>query len=431
MASVADRIEARFGTPKIMNRWAYRLALLVLRRPIRLLFRLSAENAQVVPRSGAGLLVANHVTLFDPIWVYDMLRRPVYFVATEELFRSRIVGALVRFFKAFPKRKAAQDMKTMRAMMTILKGGGLVGVYPEGVRTWDGTNSPLIPTIARLIRRLRVPVYTCRLDGGYLTMPRWAPRWRRLPVRLVYNRLYKEDEIPESEEKILEDLARELRNRDYELDIPEMRRRFTGLAVGVQRVLYRCPQCHTLEALEPVRPLKTNQVECRSCHALWRMDITSRLTPVDEHGKARGPARTLAEMYRDVKAVPPQPIRSHLIRLPEGEQLFLASRPYFLHRERRFPGLRFYGFGRAFLSDRRLLFRGRLKGRGRVLLDAPLEQIGALSVDPGDKLHFTFNGHLYVTRLRRESPLKWFDYLEEISRRRRDALAAAAQRLQA
>jgi hypothetical protein len=71
------------------------------------------------------------LTLFDPIWVYDALRHPVYLVATEELFRSRLLG-------------------------------GRVGVYPEGVRTWDGTNAPLIPTIARLIRRLCVLIYTCR-----------------------------------------------------------------------------------------------------------------------------------------------------------------------------------------------------------------------------------------------------------------------------
>jgi 1-acyl-sn-glycerol-3-phosphate acyltransferase len=401
-----------------MSRWAYRLALLLLRKPIQLLFRLQPENAEVVPRSGAALLVANHVTLFDPIWVYDVLRRPVYFVATEELFRSRLVGALVRFFKAFPKRKAAQDMKTVRAMITILKKGGLVGVYPEGVRTWDGTNSPLIPTIARLIRRLRVPVYTCRLDGGYLTLPRWTGKWRRLPVRLVFNRLYGVEEIPDSEEKILEDIAREIRNREYELDIPELRKKLKGLAVGVQRVLYRCPSCHTVESLEPVRPVTTNQVECRSCYALWRMDISSRLTPVDEYGKARGPIRTLAEMYRDIKALPLLPISSHLIHLPADEELYLVSRPHFLHRERRFPGLRFYGFGRAFLTDRRLLFRGRLKGRGRVRLDAPIEEIDSLSVDPGDKLHFTFRGHLYIIRFHRESPLKWYDYLEQFGSRR-------------
>jgi len=49
--------------------------------------------------------VANHVTLFDPIWIYDALRRPVYFVATEELFRGRLLGGLLRGSGPFPSAK--------------------------------------------------------------------------------------------------------------------------------------------------------------------------------------------------------------------------------------------------------------------------------------------------------------------------------------
>jgi 1-acyl-sn-glycerol-3-phosphate acyltransferase len=186
-----------------VRRWFYQLAILLLGKPIQYLFRLQPVNARLVPRSGGGILVANHVTLFDPIWIYDVLRRPVYFVATDELFRGRLLGSLLRWFGAFPKRKAASDLKTMKNMMQVLGRGGLVGLYPEGVRTWDGTNGPLIPTIARLIRRMKVPVYTCRLEGGYLAWPRWASKWRRIPVRMVFNRLYAKSGITESEQQIL------------------------------------------------------------------------------------------------------------------------------------------------------------------------------------------------------------------------------------
>ena len=77
-----------------VRRWFYQLMLLLLRRPIKHFFRLQPVNTEVVPRSGAAILVANHVTLFDPIWIYNVLRRPVYFVATEELFRGRFLGGL-------------------------------------------------------------------------------------------------------------------------------------------------------------------------------------------------------------------------------------------------------------------------------------------------------------------------------------------------
>ncbi len=390
-----------------VRRWFYHLILLLVRKPIQYLFRLQPVNTLAVPRTGGGILVANHVTLFDPIWIYDALRRPVYFVATEELFRGRFLGGLIRWFGAFPKRKAASDYKTMKNMMQVLRMGGLLGLYPEGVRTWDGTNGPLIPTIAHLIRRMKVPVYTCRLEGGYLAWPRWASKRRRVPVRMVFNRLYGRGEIPDSEQQILSDIAREIEIRDYQLPIESAGRRLTGLAVGLPRVLYRCPNCHTMEGLSVVRPLSTNQIECRSCFSTWRVDLRSFVTPVDEHGRDVGESRTVAEWYRRIRVFPLAPIRSALVRLEPGEKLFLVSRAHFLFREKRFPGLRLFAFGRALLTDRRLLF----KGKAGIRLNARLAELESLSVEPGDKLHFVFRERLYRIPFRRESPLKWMDAL--------------------
>jgi 1-acyl-sn-glycerol-3-phosphate acyltransferase len=397
--------------------WFYQLMLLLLRRPIKHFCRLHPVNARVIPRSGAAILVANHVTLFDPIWIYDVLKRPVYFVATEELFRGRFLGGLLRWFGAFPKRKAALDLKTMKNVVQVLRRGGLVGLYPEGVRTWDGSNGPLIPTIARLIRRMKVPVYSCRLEGGYLSWPRWADHWRRTPVRMVFNQLYQKNSIPDSDQPILEDIAREIEIRDYQLPIDNPRRHFTKLAAGLPKVLYRCPNCHTVEGLAAVRPLSSNQIECRSCFSTWRVDIRSRVTPVDELGRPTGESRTVAEWYRRIREQPLNPIRTSLVQLDEREKLYLVSRAHFLFRERRFPRLRLYAFGRALLTDRRLLF----KGKAGIRLSAPLAEIDSLSIEPGDKLHFMIQDTLYRIPFRRESPLKWMDLLLRL----RDAPAAS------
>jgi 1-acyl-sn-glycerol-3-phosphate acyltransferase len=403
---------------RLVSGWFYQLMLLLLRRPIRHFFRLQPVNERVIPRSGAAILVANHVTLFDPIWIYAVLKRPVYFVATEELFRGRLLGWLLRWFGAFPKRKAALDLKTMKNMVQVLLRGGLVGLYPEGVRTWDGTNGPLIPTIAHLIRRMKVPVFSCRLEGGYLSWPRWADHWRRIPVRLVFNQLYQKSTIPSSEPQILSDIAREIEIRDYQLAIGDSGRRFTGLAAGLPKVLYRCPNCHTVEGLSAIRPLSSNQIECRSCFSTWRVDVCSRVTPVDEHGRDVGASRTVAELYRHIRELPLTPIRTHLLKLEAKEKLYLVSRAHFLFRERRFPRLRLFAFGRALLTDRRLLFKGKVGIR----LSAPLAEIDSLSIEPGDKLHFTYRGTLYRIPFRRESPLKWTDTLQWL----RGALPAPA-----
>ena len=205
-------------------------------------------------------------------------------------------------------------------MIKVLADGELLGIYPEGVRTWDGSNSPLIPTIARLIRRFRVPVYACRVYGGYLSKPRWATRSRRIRARLLFSRLYDRDSIPDSEEQILADIREAIATPDYGLREEEIEGRRWGLAEGVEKVLYRCPQCETYGTLAPEQPLYLNLVECGTCHSRWRVDITSRLTPAGENGRATGPPRTVAELYAQVRDMPLRPIRSNLIRLEGGEE---------------------------------------------------------------------------------------------------------------
>jgi 1-acyl-sn-glycerol-3-phosphate acyltransferase len=406
---------------KPVNPLFYIFASVFLRAPLLRVFNLQPVNKEVIPLKGPAILVSNHVNFFDPIWIYIVIDRPLHFVATEELFRGTLLRGFVRAFGTIPFRKQAQDFQSIRLIMELLKAGELIAIYPEGIRSWDGTNSPVIPTIARIIRLVKVPVFTCQLEGAYLHFPRWADKWRPIRVRLKFDQLYSPERIPDSEEQVIADIAEAIRIPDYDMRLPGMKRRATGLASGIQKLIYRCPHCQSVESLKAVQPLSTNQVECQSCFAVWEVDLASRLTPIDEEGCKAGESRTAAEIYRQIKGMPLKTIRSNLIRLEEGEKLYLVSRPHPLYRERRYPKLRILGFGRAFLTDRRFIFRGRLKRRGNVRISIPLEDIDAISVEPGDKLHFMVQKVLYRIPIRRESPVKWYDYLRELCRLRRES----------
>jgi 1-acyl-sn-glycerol-3-phosphate acyltransferase len=409
-----------FRQPRLVNRLLYRFVLALVRGAILRYFQITPVDVSVVPQSGAGIILANHSTLFDPIWVYAMLKRPVYFAATEDLFRKRAIGRLIRWFGAFPKRKASSDLTALRSIFGIIDKGGLVGLFPEGVRTWDGTNQPLFSGIAKLIRKLGVPVYVCLLEGAYLVYPRWARHWRRIPIRGVFSRLYEAGTIPPDDERILADVAAAIRSPDIERSVPVSAGRKGGLAVNVTRVLYRCPSCGTMEGLKLVRPFSTNMIECSSCFSTWVIDAACRLSVADENGRAEGGWIPLPAHYEHISTMALTPIRSE-VRLGLGaeEHLLLISRPRFLFTQERFPNLRVFAFGRAFLTDRRLIFRTRIG----IPLSAPLQGLGALSVDPGDKLHFTFGGKLYRIPFRNESALKWFDSIHRLRDVARDRAA--------
>jgi len=400
-----------FHRARRVNRIFYRVMMALLRGFIVRYFQLQPVEVERIPATGAGIILSNHTALFDPIWVYAMLRRPVYFAASEDLFRKRGLGRLIRWFGAFPKRKAASDLTALRSIFSIAEKGGLIGVFPEGVRTWDGSNLPLSSGIAKLIRKLGVPVYVCRMEGAYLAYPRWARWWRRIPVRGVFSRLYEPRGIPNNDATILADIAAAIRTPDFDhpVDVPAGRLR--GLAVNLTRVLYRCPSCGTQEGLKIVRPLRSNMVECSSCFSSWIIDVGCRISSADENGRAEGGWTPLPEYYRQIQRMALTPIHSEVrLGLAAEEQIYLISRPRFLFIQETFPNLRVFAFGRAFLTSSRLIFRTRIG----IPLAAPLSTLGALSVDPGDRLHFTSQGKLYRIPFRNESALKWYDAIQRL-----------------
>ena len=210
-----------------------------------------------------------------------------------------------------------------------------MGLFPEGVRTWDGTTQPLFAGIAKLIRKLGVPVYVCRLEGAYLVYPRWARYWRRMPIRGVFSRLYDAGGVPAADERVLAEIAAAIHSPDFETRVPPSSRRRARLAVNVTRVLYRCPSCGTMEGLKLVRPFSTNMIECSSCFSTWVIDAGCRLSVVDENGNAEGGWVPLPAHYEHIRTMPLTPIGSEVrLGLAPDEHIVLISRPRFLLRRR-------------------------------------------------------------------------------------------------
>ena len=76
---------------------------------MRLYWRLQGHGYQHVPRSGPGLLVANHSSVLDPPLVGGMAPRRVSFLAKAELFDIPLFGRLIRGLNAHPVRREGAD----------------------------------------------------------------------------------------------------------------------------------------------------------------------------------------------------------------------------------------------------------------------------------------------------------------------------------
>ncbi len=113
--------------------WLHHLARWVAVVLFRLAYRVHVHHRERVPSSGAVVLVANHSAFADGPLLFGLVGRPAVFLVKHEMFRGVAGWGLPRIGQLAVRRGAA-DRAPLMAAVAVLRGGGLVGVFPEGTR---------------------------------------------------------------------------------------------------------------------------------------------------------------------------------------------------------------------------------------------------------------------------------------------------------
>jgi 1-acyl-sn-glycerol-3-phosphate acyltransferase len=137
-----------------------------------------------VPKQGPALLLANHISHFDPPMMAITFPRYIHFMADKPLLAIPIYGQLLKWSFVFPIDRTKNDRAALRTAMERLKAGNVVCIFPEaGIR--HGKTSVLggaeLPVgTASLWKMMQVPVIPMVIIGtdqmyqwkNYLRRPR-------------------------------------------------------------------------------------------------------------------------------------------------------------------------------------------------------------------------------------------------------------------
>ncbi len=135
-----------------------------------------------VPQDHEGLLLAcPHISHYDPVSVSALLGRHVTWMARQEFFETSISRWFVTQAGCFSIDRFGSALPGMRRGLAHLRGGRLVGVFPEGELKWGDDSvllgGPLKEGAALLARRARVPIVPCVSlgNGQFRRFVRWLP----------------------------------------------------------------------------------------------------------------------------------------------------------------------------------------------------------------------------------------------------------------
>lgn len=211
---------------------------------IRNIYGFHPEKANI--GKGPFLITANHNGDLDPAFLAMSFPEHMYFVSSEHVFRKGFVSwLLVYFFAPIARVKGMTDATAALNIIRHVKKGTNVCLFAEGNRSYNGVTGPIFPATGKLAKATGASLVTYRLEGGYLTTPRWSKSTRKGFMRGYVVNVYTPEQLkqmtPEEvndhiREDIMEDAYERQQNKPYLY-------KGKDLAKGLEKAIYFCPVC--------------------------------------------------------------------------------------------------------------------------------------------------------------------------------------------
>lgn len=210
------------------------------------------------------IIIGNHTSFYDFAYaVRAFYPERISFVVARKYFHYAGLSLVMKTARAIPKSLFQPDTGTIVAMFNILKQGGVIGIFPEGQISLNGTTISYGETTAKFIKKAGVPVVRLLTGGAYFVNPPWAKNTRKGPIESSVSLMLTKEQTQElSTDAIMERIQHGLYMDSFAWQ------ETTGgvyrgemLAHGLENMLYICPSCRE----EFSFTAEGNTICCRSC----------------------------------------------------------------------------------------------------------------------------------------------------------------------
>ncbi len=190
-------------------------------------FKLHPSGRENVPEDGPLVLISNHQSFLDPVLCGIFVKRPLYFLARDSLFRG-LFGRLIASVNTIPVKRGTADLAAMKTIIEKLKQGWGVCLFPEATRSSDGKITAFKPGFGLLCRRGAAAVVPVVIDGAFEAWPRdrklFSPGRR---IDICYGKCIPADEVEQmGDRKLAEHLTKTLRQMQSDCRLKKQKKSY-------------------------------------------------------------------------------------------------------------------------------------------------------------------------------------------------------------
>lgn len=166
-------------------------------------FQVRCTGRRQIPPTGGAILLANHQSLLDPVFIGLACERRLNYLARSSLFQFLPVKWLLDSLDAIPIDRDGVGLSGLKETLRRLKRDEIVLIFPEGTRTSDGQLQRIKPGFLSLARRTRVPLVPVALDGAYEAWPRTQLLPRHGVVEIEFGRPISSQRVAQMDDESL------------------------------------------------------------------------------------------------------------------------------------------------------------------------------------------------------------------------------------
>ena len=143
----------------------YSVFKLLCRFIFSFIFKTRVVGIDNVPKEGAVIVAANHLSNWDPPFLGTFLNREICYMAKEELFRNPIFAAAIRALHVFPVKRGTADKTAIKHAVKLLKDGQCLGIFPEGTRSKTGEIGKAEAGVGLIAAMTKAPIIPAAIIG--------------------------------------------------------------------------------------------------------------------------------------------------------------------------------------------------------------------------------------------------------------------------